>query len=574
MLAMRMVLLYSIALITFFTALDARERITSFASDIVVNFDGTMSVSETIEVLSEGDAIVYGIVREFPTYYRASRGINYNYSVPFIVKAIGHNGKSSPFRVEEAFNGKRVYIGSGDSKINPGMHTYTIAYETNRQIGFFKDHDELYWNVTGNGWRLPIDKATARVQLPEGVPMHATTAEGYTGPQGAQDQHYTSTIEHNTIIFSTTQALRPHEGLTIVVTFPKGFVTAPSLFQKVQWFFQDNKIYLFVGSCLVFLLGLLIAGFIIARRKNKPGTVIPLFYPPKDMPPSAVGTMEHMTFDNKLLSADIVDLAVRGFITIAYDQGAFLSGGTYTLTLNDQKDAGALEKKSSAYDKELLAALFKQDKSIIISNKNNANVAAALKKCKAYNREHLKPYVTELTMLTYSSYAFLLFLGIYVFMAHAFIVLWALASAAYVALLQKVCRVYTPEGRTLQDDIEGFKLYLTTAELNRMKIIGSPPTKTPELYETYLPYAMALGVEQQWTAQFATLFAQLAQGGHPYIPLWYGGKEFRANQFGSQLSSSFSQAIASSATPPGSTSGARGSGRSGGGGGGGGGGGW
>ena len=140
-------------------------------------------------------------------------------------------------------------------------------------------------------------------------------------------------------------------------------------------------------------------------------------------------------------------------------------------------------------------------------------------------------------------------------------------------------KTYTPEGRALQDQIDGFKLFLETTETERLNIIGTPPTKTPELFEHYLPYAMALGVEKQWSQQFAPIFERLEQSGTPYIPLWFIGAgdwhHFNAGSFATSLNSSLTQTISSSSTPPGSSSGSGGGGCvDGGGGGGGGGGGW
>ena len=154
---------------------------------------------------------------------------------------------------------------------------------------------------------------------------------------------------------------------------------------------------------------------------------------------------------------------------------------------------------------------------------------------------------------------------------------------AYVIMLYLFSRSlkgYTIEGMRLKNQIDGFKLFLVTTETDRLKVIGTSPTKTPELYETYLPYAMALGVEQAWSAQFAPLFRKMEQAGTPYYPLWMIGWDslaFSSSSFSSGFSSGISSAISSSGTPPGSKSGfgggGSGGGFSGGGGGGGGGGG-
>ena len=133
----------------------------------------------------------------------------------------------------------------------------------------------------------------------------------------------------------------------------------------------------------------------------------------------------------------------------------------------------------------------------------------------------------------------------------------------------------TLQGRKVMDQAEGFKMFLSVTEKERMNLLN-PPDQTPELFEKYLPYALALDVEQKWSEQFSTVFEKLAKAGTAYHPYWYGGMHggFRVNDFSSNLAGSFSNAISSSSTPPGSSSGGGGGGFSGGGGGGGGGGGW
>lgn len=557
-------------------SLDARERISSFASTIIVNKDATLTVQETIEVISENKEIIHGIVREFPTRYSDHGGTNY--IVGFTVQSVRHNGEAASFFIKSVANGKKIYIGDKDTILSRGKHTYNITYTTDRQLGFFQDHDELYWNVTGNGWRLPIDTVKASVQLPEGISADAIKVQGYTGYYGDQEKNYHAAIENNRVVFATTALLKKNQGLTVVVTFSKGFVDEPSLFQKWYWFMRDNALMIFFGIGLLILLIIIFWGYIIARRKNRPGTIIPLFYPPQGLSPSQLGFMKARGFKDALIGADIVDLAVRGFVTIEYNAGQFF-GGSHTLMLTEHGKVSLLQKNIDTYDYLLLATLFPQKESLLIAQENNTVIKAAIMQTQKYCVAYENRYITALTLFLYTIYTLSFFIA---FVPLLFVEKNNIAQIgiAIVLLLGEIFfikdirRVYTPEGRKLQDYIDGFELYLTTTELERMNIIGSPPTKTPQLYEKYLPYAIALGVEKQWSAQFAAVFASLAAEGHPYTPLWYYGSNFHIDRFGSELGSTFSSGIASASTPPGKSSGSSGSGRSGGGGGGGGGGGW
>ena len=159
------------------------ERILSFDSRIAVNPDAGMLVTETIQVLSTGDQIRRGIFRDFPTTYKDHAGNPY--VVDFAVQEIRRDGQPEAWHTETLANGVRVYMGRKEHLLPPGEHTYTLTYRTDRQIGFFKDHDELYWNVTGNGWEFAIDRASASVELPPGVPG-LSLLEAYTGPAGAR----------------------------------------------------------------------------------------------------------------------------------------------------------------------------------------------------------------------------------------------------------------------------------------------------------------------------------------------------------------------------------------------------
>src|SRR5690242_8211100 len=137
------------------------EGIRSFDSRITVNTDGSMQVVETIAVESAGVDIVHGIYRDFPIRYTDRAGNSY--SVLFEVVGLRRDGNAEPYHTEDLTDSVRIYFGSSSYDLPPAPHIYQITYRTNRQLGFFRDHDELYWNVTGNAWKFPIDAATATV---------------------------------------------------------------------------------------------------------------------------------------------------------------------------------------------------------------------------------------------------------------------------------------------------------------------------------------------------------------------------------------------------------------------------
>lgn len=217
------------------------EEILEYKSEIEIKKDSSMIVEETITVYSTGNEIKRGIYRDFPTQYKDKHGNKYN--VGFEILSITRDGKKEDYHTEKMKNGVRIYIGDSDTYLRPGYYTYKIKYETNRQLGYFDDHDELYWNVTGNGWIFNIQNATAIVHLPDKADMDEVKYEAYTGKQGETKRKYTASIDKydNTVTFDITDSLKANEGLTIVVEFEKGVVHEPTFEEKLQYFLSDNK---------------------------------------------------------------------------------------------------------------------------------------------------------------------------------------------------------------------------------------------------------------------------------------------------------------------------------------------
>ena len=168
------------------------ERILDFNSRMQVQQDGTMTVTEEIRVVCAGRQIKRGIYRDFPTKYKDRYGNTVK--VGFEVLEVLRDGISEPYHFKELSNGKRVYIGKKEIFLKPGTYTYTITYKTDRQLGFFDDFDELYWNVTGNGWDFVIEKVEAMVELPPGADMLQRAA--YTGRFGEKGQDFTTDYDH------------------------------------------------------------------------------------------------------------------------------------------------------------------------------------------------------------------------------------------------------------------------------------------------------------------------------------------------------------------------------------------
>jgi hypothetical protein len=619
----------------------ASERILSFSSEITVNPDASMLVTETIKVVSSGDQIKRGIYRDFPTTYKDRAGNTY--VVGFAIQTVARDGTPEAHHTEALSNGIRIYMGRKEVLLPPGEHTYTLSYRTDRQLGFFKDHDELYWNVTGNGWVFPIETASAAVVPPPGVPADRIALAGDTGATGATDQNFTAALAPDgKAVFKTTRRLNAHEGLTIVVSWPKGFVREPTPREKTVHFLKNNLTLLAAVIGVVVLLLYYVLAWFAAGRDPARGTIMPIYTPPDNLSPASMRFMAEMGYDDKVFAAAVIDMAVKGFLSIRE------TDDTTTLTKIDGPAT------LSAEEKKIAAQLFQSNSSIGLERKNHARIAAAKNALKTsltltFEKTHFvtnrRAFITGVVIsaaavaasfLSALDHPEVLFLGVWLtiwsvgvtFLAVTVVKLWhqvftgarklgthvgslgaavlmtafalpffggevfaltvlSRSSPALVGLVALVVamnmafyhllKAPTMLGRRILDRIEGFKMFLGATEADRLQRMV-PAERTPQLFEKYLPYALALGVEQAWSEQFAdVLSTAMRPDSSGYHPGWYSGSRFdsaRVGSFAGTLGSSLSGAIAASTTAPGSVSGGGSGGSSGGGGGGGGGGGW
>jgi uncharacterized membrane protein YgcG len=600
-------------------------------------------VEETIAVVAAGREIKRGIYRDFPTRYRDRFGSRV--TVPFEVLEVLRDGDRDGFHTERISNGVRVYMGRKDVLLEPGEYTYRLTYHTDRQIGFFDEYDELYWNVTGNDWDFLIEEASVEIRLPPGAVVRDTAA--YTGPKGAQGTDFSVTLAgEGRARFTVTRALMPKEGLTVALSWPKGVIPEPTVGERRRLFLRDN------GSTVAALAGLMVVLFyylsawLIVGRDPPRGVIVPQYEPPEGYSPAAVRYVMKMGYSDRALAAAVVNMAVSGYLVIEEEKGV------YTL-----RRTGADQAVLSKGERRIAERLFASGERIEMRQKNHRPIGKAVEALKerlridfeALNFRRNRGWIVPGIVLTLLVLAALVItaeiiplaafmavwlsgwtVGCYVLVSRV-IALWraafstrgltaalsamgasfltifslpflggemlglwqfssatspqaALVFAAVIAanvVFVQFLKAPTLHGRRAMDRIEGFKMYLEAAEKDRLDRLN-PPGKTPQLFEKYLPYALALDVENAWSEKFAAILSGAGKGGEAgagtgYRPGWYAGGDWTA--FGPQamaagLGSSLAGAISSSSTAPGSSSGSGGGGSSGGGGGGGGGGGW
>ena len=622
-----------LCLLAFAIPARAEERIIRFVSDARIETSGALHVVETLTIAVEGKEIKRGFLRDFPTRYKDHKGNQVD--VGFEVESVTRDGVAEHYVVESIGNGSRIKIGSAGVLLKPGTYKYEITYATTKQLGFFDGYDELYWNVTGNDWVFPIETAEAVIRLPPGAKVIQSAA--YTGPQGAQGKDFavvpSSPGEYRAI---TKRRLAPGEGFTVAVGFTKGVVPPPPPPEDTT----AISIPVMAAGILA-LIGYYLTGWFRVGRDPPEKAIIPLFGPPKGLGPAAVRYVWRQGFDDKTLASAVLGIAVKGGLRIHGDQTwAIEKHGVETsaLTASEAELWRNLPKRKVTLDSSNASFLNSQRTrlhdtlatefagAMIVKNRSWFWGGVGLSLLLAVIVMATMPSEEAFLGLTLGLMCALFWIGLiwafvlnfrsmlkpgltrkiaavigFAVMAPFFVMAiafpgmiweqaqtWGLPAFATMMLIMMVLHVLfarwlaapTELGNQLMNEINGFRMYLETAEEDRLNSL-TPPEKTPALFEKFLPYAMALDCENAWNAKFAAILAAAAVG----VPAWYVGSNWdnqRFSHIGNDLArridppdrSSSSYETSSSSSSPGSFSGSSGGGSSGGGGGGGGGSGW
>ena len=359
----------------------AAEIIKSFDSSVKVAKNGKLTVTETITVISESRQIRRGIYRDFPLLFEDVDGKQKK--VGFELVSTTRDGRPDKNRLVRNSDSIRIYIGDKDVFIPRGEHTYVIVYETDRQIRYFPDHDELFWNVTGNFWNFPIEKATASFVLPDGAVVEDTV--GYTGRIGSteQDLRLTAGPSGRTVKAAATRALRSGEGMSVAIQMTKGSIAAPSESQKSAWFWQDNK------AMIVAFVGLAVVGFYYfiswfrIGRDLPAGVIVPRWDAPDGMSPALVNYIYKKGLSGKgfdAISAALLNLAVKGLVVLDKESK------NLRITASENPKFGTLPVGEAAILKQVYGA---NNQSLTVSSSNGSKVKALQQKfASAMEKEH------------------------------------------------------------------------------------------------------------------------------------------------------------------------------------------
>jgi uncharacterized membrane protein len=552
-------------LLTFCGAAFARDMvIQKFVSEVVVSPNGSIDVTETIEVKFIGSW--NGVYRSIPVEYVTPQG--FDYSLLLDVKRVtDENGEKLKFESSRVrhYRKLKIYVPGAQNT----TRTIVIEYSVADGLRFFEDHDELYWNVTGDEWDYPIQSASVNIVLPSGAAN--IRANPFTGGFGSRAQDADVNIVGNGVEVRTRAPLRFHEGLTVAVAFDKGAVREPTAIDRAVLFLRSN--WPLLSPVLAFVVMFYLWWTIGRDPRLRP--ISAQYEPPDQLTPGEAGTLIDNSADMRDITATIVDLAVRGYMVIEeHDKPSMLG-------LRHDKDFKfILQKERSTWaglkthEQVLLNGFFTMGtvgESVSMSSLEN-QFYKNLPQIKSGIFQSLitKGYYRRRPDSVRSSY-----LGIGVVIgilaiwggtalgamfgmpALTFMVAGVLTGAVICAF-GWFMPAHTEQGARAMEGVLGFEDFLNHVESDRFNRM----IKTPEMFEKFLPFAMALGVEKNWSKAFQGILVQ--------PPDWYRGGVYGPNfypmAFTNNLSYMSTQAGSVMASAPRSSGG---SGFGGGGGGGG-----
>jgi uncharacterized membrane protein YgcG len=502
----RRLYLAAVGLLTFLVALATPVaakswRIADFSDNITVNADGSAIITERITLVFEGQW--HGIHRTIPVEYPGPNGTNYELFITVNSVTDGSGGK---LKYDSSTSGAsrdlKIYIPDAVDS----TRTIEIAYRVRNGTRFFNDYDEFYWNVTGNDWPVPIDHASAAVHFPD-TAAGSLRAQAFTGVYGAAGHDTTATVKGAEAEFETNSPLPMRGGMTLDVFIPKGIVKPRGAFTELVWFIASNPI---VFLPLVTLAVMFTLWWYKGRDPDPGESVAPMYEPPAGISPAEAGTLLDDTIHPRDITSTIVDLAVRGFITIEekMDKGLVFSHKDYVLHLiQKRQDWQGL----APHERVMLENIFVGDApEVYLSNLKNRfytavpvirqDIMSALKSKGIYmlDPESANGYSIAAAFGVLMIFAALQFFHVADFLSSVPLLVGCVLIAALIWwLFARVMTAKTTTGARTQIAVLGFQEFMNRVDADRLKIMP------PDTFEKFLPYAMALGVEHHWAQAFA-----------------------------------------------------------------------
>jgi uncharacterized membrane protein len=554
-------LLFLLVLLAAVPAAARSLTIESFDVTVRVNPDGTLDVTETIRPRFTGSW--NGIYRTIPIEYRTPQGFNYTLFLD-VVSVTDENGRNLRHEVSRERHYRKFKIWVPNAR--DATRTVVLRYRVKNGLKFFEEHDELYWNVTGDEWQNTIEAASARIVLPAGA--EGVRALAFTGAYGSREQEADVEVQGSEVHLRMRRALGFREGLTAVVGWNKGLVEEPGALENASLFLQSNW-PLFLP---ILAFGLMYWIWHTRGRDPRLHPISVQYTPPEGLTPAEVGTLIDNSADMRDITATIVDLAVRGYLHIEEKKTDRMLGlwSDTDYAFHRRKEAKKGEGLKP-HERKLLDEMFSDSRDSVKSSQLENKFYTSLPglRDRIFNELIGRRYylsrpdtVKKAWMGSGIVLGFLLTIGGSVVsqatgIAPTTFVLAGILTGAVVVIFGYFMPARTLEGSRALEGVLGFEEFLGRVEADRMDRM----IYKPEMFEKYLPFAMALGVEKKWAAAFEGIYTE--------PPQWYTGTSyptFQPSSFVGNLNRMSASTAAAMASAPRSSGG---SGFSGGGGGGG-----
>ncbi len=570
--------------------------INDYSVFVQLRRDSDLTVQERIKVDFTGEQR-HGIFRHIPVVYERPAGqgafsVPAAYALRLRVISVKDDADQA-YRWKSWRDGRDLFLRIGDPDHTiTGLHTYVLTYAVTRAINTFPDHDEFYWNVTGNQWEWPIRRVTCSVALPEGVDPAQVRVKTFTGGQGETGS--TAQGRWNAKSYTVTAGpLQVGQGLTVLMGLPKGVFQPPGAWQSAVWFLSDNALPLSFLLVPFLAFGTMLSLFLRNGRDPEAGNPITVQYePPARLSPAEVGTLVDERADVSDIVSTVLDLAVKGYLRITEHQ-------TTTLLFFKNKDYEFTRLKPAdsvlqGHETTFMTALFGSGESVMLSTLKQSFYVNLPPLRKALYTQLVEKGMFPVSPETVRNQyvmagvvavvipVLLAFLANAVGVTSHLAVSPGLTAAAGVFSLAVTFGIITGFGRFMpRKTLEGartaraalgFKEFVERVEKDR---IARMAHDDPTVFERLLPYAVVLGCADEWANKFTDLITEPPSW---YVSPAYSTGGFRPHVFVHDLGAGMNTMSSTFTSTPKSQAGSGGSGfsggSSGGGFGGGGGGGW
>lgn len=490
--------------------------IEGFQSHLTVTRSGTLHVRE--EITFRFDGSWNGVYRTIPVRYSTAAGFDYRLRVALESATLADG---TELRVEEERSGRNLLFRIWVPEARDVTRTVVLSYRVPNALRFFDTHDELYWNVTGTDWDVPVGDASAEVLLPEGVTGIRATA--FAGPFGSQGQEALVTPTPAGVMARSARPLGFREGMTVVVGWDPGVVERPSSVDRVGSFLLSNGLLL-----LPFLsLGFMWRHWRLRGKDPELGSVAPEYRPPRGLTPGEAGTLVDNKPDMRDITATLVDLAVRGYLRIEEAEAGtldrFLGKKRFEFVRLQGPEAwGGL----LPHEERVLSGVFKDGAARVGTDdlenafyKEIPGIRTALfdslvghgfyqRRPDRVVQRYVGLGIGGGVLLTVA----LLFLTESLNISPVTVVVAGIGTMIPVVVLGALMGARTRKGVEKLREILGFEEFLSRVEEDRFRRM----IQSPEQFEEFLPHAMALGVEKEWARAFEGIYTE--------PPDWYRGR--------------------------------------------------